>query len=97
MYAIRSYYVLRHAGHANACAKKLSMELSGIPGVSLMHPVEANAVFVKMPQEVIDTLHAKGWVFYTFIGSGNCRFMCSWATSDEDIAALVNDVRDIMQ
>jgi len=89
--------LLRHAGHANACAKQLSMELSGIPGVSLMHPVEANAVFVKMPQEVIDTLHAKGWVFYTFIGSGNCRFMCSWATSDEDIAALVNDVRDIMQ
>lgn len=88
--------ILEHAGHANACATKLSLALAEIPGVSLMHPSEANAVFVKMPQAAIDKLHDLGWVFYTFIGSGNCRFMCSWATTEEDITALVKDVREVM-
>jgi threonine aldolase len=89
--------LLRHAGHANACARKLSESLAKIPGVNLVHPTEANAVFVELPERVVTTLHNRGWVFYTFIGSGHCRFMCSWATTDEDISALSNDIREVMQ
>ena len=89
--------LLRHAGHANACARKLSESLAKIPGVNLVHPTEANAVFVELPERVVATLHNRGWVFYTFIGSGHCRFMCSWATTDEDISALSNDIREVMQ
>ena len=89
--------LLRHAGHANACARKLSESLAEIPGVTLVHPTEANAVFVELPERVVTTLHNRGWVFYTFIGSGHCRFMCSWATTDEDISALSNDIREVMQ
>jgi threonine aldolase len=89
--------ILRHAGHANACARKLSDTLAEIPGVTLVHPTEANAVFVELPERVVITLHNRGWVFYTFIGSGHCRFMCSWATTDEDISALSNDIREVMQ
>ena len=89
--------LLRHAGHANACARKLSESLAKIPGVTLVHPTEANAVFVELPERVVTTLHNRGWVFYTFIGSGHCRFMCSWATTDEDISALSNDIREVMQ
>ena len=88
--------MLRHAGHANDCARKLSEALAEIPGVSLVHPTEANAVFVELPERVVTTLHNRGWVFYTFIGSGHCRFMCSWATTDEDISALLKDVREVM-
>jgi threonine aldolase len=93
---LRDNVMLRRAGHANACAGKLSAALTEISGVSLMHPSEANAVFVKMSQKAIDMLHDKGWVFYTFIGSGNCRFMCSWATTEEDINALTADIREVM-
>ncbi|MEJ2197118.1 MAG: low specificity L-threonine aldolase [Desulfuromonadales bacterium] len=89
--------LLRHAGHANACARKLSESLADVPGVTLVHPTEANAVFVELPERVVTTLHNRGWVFYTFIGSGHCRFMCSWATTDEDISALSNDIREVMQ
>jgi threonine aldolase len=88
--------LLCHANHANRCAKKLSNGLASIPGIKLVHPTEANAVFVQIPQNVIDALHTRGWVFYTFIGSGHCRFMCSWATTDEDIETLVRDMRDVM-
>lgn len=85
--------LLRHAAHANRCARQLSEKLASIPKVTLVHPTEANAVFVQMPQKSIDALRRRGWVFYTFIGSGHCRFMCSWATLDKDIDALATDVK----
>ena len=88
--------MLRHAAHANACAARLSAGLAAIPGVKRVHPTEANAVFVALPERVIESLRQRGWVFYTFIGSGHCRFMCSWATGDADIAALLTDVAGLM-
>ena len=91
---LESNALLDRARHANGCAQKLSKELTTIPGIELAHKTQANAVFVQLPQQTIDRLHDMGWVFYTFIGSGNCRFMCSWATTDEDITALVNDVKE---
>jgi threonine aldolase len=88
--------LLRHAAHANARARELAGALSGVPGVRLVHPVEANAVFVQLPEAAITALRGRGWLFYTFIGSGHCRFMCSWATTGEDIAALRADLAAAM-
>jgi len=93
---LRDGALLRHAAHANACARELAAELSAIAGVTLVHPVEANAVFVQLPESAIAALRQRGWVFYTFIGSGHCRFMCSWATSADDIAALRADLAQAM-
>jgi len=88
--------MLRHATHANASATRLAQGLAAIPGARMVHPTEANAVFVSLPEEAIEKLRRLGWVFYTFIGTGNCRFMCSWATTDHDIAELLADVSAIM-
>jgi len=81
--------LLKHAVHANAMAQKLAAELRQFPGISIIHPVEANAVFVQMPELLIERLHQDGWQFYTFIGTGHARLMCSWATTDQDIEQLV--------
>jgi threonine aldolase len=62
----------------------------------VVYPTEANAVFVQLPEAAIDLLRSRGWVFYTFIGSGHCRFMCSWATTDTDIDSLLADLRDML-
>jgi threonine aldolase len=88
--------LLRHATHANTCARELAAALCSIPGVRLVHPVAANAVFIHLPDPVIAALRKRGWVFYTFIGSGHCRFMCSWATVRDDIAALHADLARAM-
>lgn len=88
--------LLRHAGHANACARQLGAALTAIPGISLVHPVQANAVFVQLPETAITELRRRGWIFYTFIGSGHCRFMCSWATTDADIEALASELQSIL-
>ncbi len=89
--------LMRHAAHANRCARLLAKELSAIDGVELMHPVEANGVFVRMPQPLIDGLFERGWYFYTFIGSGHARFMCSWSTTERDIAELVGDLQSLAE
>jgi threonine aldolase len=82
---------LRYARHANECARELAEGLVGLPGVRLLRPVEANAVFVEMPSSAANRLRDKGWEFYTFIGGG-ARFMCSWKTKSEDVAALLRAV-----
>jgi threonine aldolase len=92
---LRDGALLRNAAHANACACDLATALTAIPGVTLVHPVEANAVFVELPETAIAALRRRGWVFYTFIGSGHCRFMCSWATTAGDIASLAEDLRQV--
>jgi threonine aldolase len=82
---------LRHAGHANAMAKRLATKVSGIAGAELLLPTEANGVFVNLPEPDIERLKAAGWVFYTFIGGG-ARFMCSWATTEEAVDHLAYDI-----
>lgn len=82
---------LKHAGHANACAARLSRELCKLPGVRPLAPTEANEVFVDMPQAMREGLRKKGWQFYSFIGVGGARFVCSWATRDDWIDQLIED------
>lgn len=84
---------LRHAAHANAMAQRLATGLAQIPGVQLLHPTEVNAVFAALPEACHQQLAARGWRYYTFIGRGGARFMCSWATTAEQVDALVADVR----
>lgn len=92
---LRDGALLRHAAHANAMARLLAARLGAIDGVTVMHPVEANAVFVQLPPALLDGLRGRGWQFYTFIGSGQARFMCSWSTTEADIAALAGDLSEL--
>jgi threonine aldolase len=84
---------LRNAEHANAMARMLARELSGLSEVRLIYPVQANAVFVQMPKLWIDELHHRGWHFYTIAGAE--RLMCSWDTQPSDVADFVDEVRNI--
>jgi threonine aldolase len=84
---------LRNAGHANAMARRLEAELRTVPGLRLLYPVQANAVFVEMPRRWAEGLHGRGWHFYTIAGGE--RLMCSWDTQPEDIAAFVRDLRAV--
>src|ERR1700761_1029182 len=50
---------LKYARHANAMARQLEAGLKEIPGVEVLHPVEANAVFIKMPEATAQRLTAR--------------------------------------
>jgi threonine aldolase len=51
---------LRLASHANELASRLGRELAAVPGVRLIAPVEANLLFVAMPEPAIEALAAAG-------------------------------------
>lgn len=89
---LRDGALLRHAAHANAMATELARRLAAIPGVRVVHPCEANAVFVALDEGRLEALRHRGWQFYTFIGTGQARFMCSWSTRPADVEALAGDL-----
>jgi len=84
---------LKHARHANQCAAQLAGRLKAEAGIATSQPVEANAVFVELPDDLMRGLRARGWVIYNFIGGNVARLMCSWQTTGADIDALLADIR----
>lgn len=84
---------LKNAKHANECAAYLEAQLTQLPEINIMFPRQANAVFVEMPPLLIEALHKQGWHFYTFIGVGGARLMCSWNTTYERMDAFIADVK----
>jgi len=93
---LQSGAYLRNAAQANRSAAELERQLCGIPGIRLMFPRQANSVFVELDPAIALGLENRGWVFYSFIGVGGARFMCSWDTQQEDIDALVSDIRELV-
>lgn len=87
---------LRHARHANAMAQRLAGGLQTISGVTISRPVQSNAVFARIPKAAAETLHTRGWHFYTgVITPDESRLMCSWDTTPEDVDAFVADLQKI--
>jgi threonine aldolase len=74
---------LQRARHANAMAGKLA----GLMPFDLTHPVQANAVFVRMDEAARARLAQRGWKAFAF-ADGSTRFMCSWATTEAMVEEL---------
>ena len=78
-------------------AQRLAAAAGKLSGTRLLAPVEANGVFIDLPQRAIDAVRAKGWRFYNFVGATGVRFMCSWDTTPASVDALVGDLRAALQ
>ncbi len=74
--------------HANLMAQRLAAGIAVGSRFILAHPVEANAVFVRMPEAAHRRLNELGWACYRF-DDGSVRFVCSWATRVEAVDELV--------
>jgi threonine aldolase len=83
---------LRNAQHANRAARQLANRLRDEARIESVFRVEANAVFVSLNERLASGLHARGWRFYKFIEPDVYRLMCSWSTTDEEIASLIADI-----
>ena len=82
---------LKNATHANQMAQILAAGLSTLPGVKLCHPVEANELFVALPEPVITGLLAAGFQFYRWDGAEGSmvRLVTAFNTVEADIRAFV--------
>ena len=90
---LRDQAWLAIAARANAQAQALRQALECVAGAELLFPTQANAVFARFPTGVNEAMHGKGWHYYELAGVGDSRLMCSWATTPEDIAAFIDDLR----
>jgi len=70
----------RHGAHANAMAARLAAH-SPFP---VVHPVEANGVFLQMNEAAYARLRKSGWFAWRVL-DGSVRLMCSWATTKEGV------------
>ena len=85
---------LKNARHANAMAARLDQGLRQIEGVEVRGVVEANMLFCRLPQPMIDGLLVQGFRFYTDRwGDGVVRLVTSFATSADDIDSLLSAAR----
>jgi threonine aldolase len=81
---------LKNARRANEAAKKLAAKLNA----ELVFPCEASALFLRLTNDQVAQIEARGWHFYKFIEPDIYRLMCSWSTTDKEIAEFVADFRD---
>ena len=81
---------VRRAAHANAMARKLVT----LAPFEAAHPVESNAVFLRMDDARLERLNANGWAVHPWHG-GTARLMCSWATTEADVEAIVEAMKAV--
>ncbi|WP_374308744.1 low specificity L-threonine aldolase [Dongia sp.] len=88
---------LKLARHANAMARDLVAGLKPIPGVHLLHTVEANEIFIRLPLEIVAGLRRAGFDFYDWPGAapGTIRLVTSFATRAEDVAAFIGTANSL--
>ena len=87
------------AGRANAAARRLAEGIARVPGARLLHPCEANAVFVALPRARLRAADAAGARFYLwdprddFEGADEApiaaRFVCDWSKTEAEVDALL--------
>jgi threonine aldolase len=83
---------LKNAARANNMATKLAQGLVNLPSVKLCHPVEANEVFLELPETVINAVLADGFKFYRWQGN-TIRLVTAFDTKEEDVNALIESIK----
>lgn len=85
---VRDDLYLRNARRANELAKRIAVGLSGSPNIHLVAPVEANEVFLDLPDTKIQQLDRCG-VQFLRRGPGLIRLVCRFDGSQSDVDRLI--------
>ncbi len=86
---------LKSARHANDCMKILSDGLAQISDVDVLFPADANMLFARLPNRMIQDLRTAGFAFYDWPGEERSviRLVTAFNTLKEDADAFVAEAR----
>jgi threonine aldolase len=87
---------LRNAGHANEMAQRLADGVRGVDGLQVLYPVQANAVFARLPHDVSKRLQQRFRFYFWDEAAGDVRWMCSFDTTADDVDAFVAAITEEM-
>lgn len=83
------------ASHACAKAQKLASLVGELSGVEIMHPVQSNAVFAKIPKAWIKPLRENYFFYVWDEWTFECRWMTSWDTEDSDLEGFAKKLKEM--
>ena len=83
---------LNSARRANDLAARLEMGLRNLPAVKLVAPVEANELFLELPEQVIDALIAEGILFFRR-SPQLIRLVCRFDGTDSEVDLFLDALR----
>lgn len=84
------------AENSNKMAQLLKSEVENIKGLEIVYPVQANAVFAKIPKKAIAKLNEK-FFFYTWDEDNSVvRWMTHWATTEADVVEFAEEIRKVL-
>ncbi len=86
----------RNALHANRMARLLADLARAVPGVTITQPVDANAVFARLPAERIEALQARRRFLLWDEASSEVRWMCAFDTTEADVHAFAAEIRSTL-
>jgi threonine aldolase len=86
----------RNACHANAMARRLADGVTGVPGLRLSFPVQANGVFATLGTDQVALLQ-RDWNFHVWAGLDDresiVRWMTAFDTTEADVDAFAAAIR----
>lgn len=87
---------LRNASHSNEMAQRLAEGVRAVHGVEILHPVQANAVFARLPHDVSERLQKRYRFYFWDEAAGDVRWMCSFDTTEDDVDGFVAALKEEM-
>lgn len=87
---------LRNARHANKMARLFAGELQKIPQCSITQKVEANALFVSLPHNIVDDIRKEHFFYIWDESVPVIRLMTSYDTEMEDIHTFIHTLERVM-
>ncbi|MFC7794209.1 threonine aldolase family protein [Streptomyces cinereoruber] len=85
---------LRNARHSNAMAQRLAAGVRALDGVEILYPVQANAVFARLPHEVSRRLQERFRFYFWDEAAGDVRWMCAFDTTEDDVDAFLQALKE---
>jgi threonine aldolase len=86
----------KNAAHANRMARKLYAAVRDIPGVEVSRKVESNAVFARIPSQIIPALQEEFFFYVWDEDISEVRWMCSFDTEEADIESFASLLRSLI-
>ncbi len=89
---------LKNARHANAMAQALAQGLRSLPATRVLHPVQANEIFIELPQTTVVGLESDAFKFYRWPLHRSdrgiaIRLVTSYMTTGSDVEAFIAAAR----
>ncbi len=71
--------------------------MEALPYVEIAYPVQANALFVKLPPDLIEPLQEQTFFWPWDLSQGMVRWMCAFDSGVDDVEAFVTTLRRLAE